>query len=179
MWIHWEVKCSGHKCVCVCARVRVCVCTLSCVRLFATPFTVAHQAPLSTEFSRQEYWNGFPFPSPGDLLHPGIKCVSCVSCTGRWILYHWTTCEAWQFWHFCKSVFGKNEGLVMGGPPEPWNEIWRGNLMAKSLPWNLTHHQTIWVKGEPVWRPALGPRDGTVALILQLQLCVLGISLFP
>ena len=34
---------------------------------------VAHQAPLSTEFSRQEYWSGLPFPTPGDLLDPGIK----------------------------------------------------------------------------------------------------------
>ena len=40
---------------------------------FATPWTVAHQAPLSMEFSRQEYWNGLPFPSPGDLLNPRIK----------------------------------------------------------------------------------------------------------
>ena len=39
-----------------------------------TPWTIAHQAPLSMEFSRQEYyWNGLPFPSPGDLPHPGIK----------------------------------------------------------------------------------------------------------
>ena len=39
----------------------------------ATPWTVAHQAPLSMGFSRQEYWSGLPFPSPGDLLDPGIK----------------------------------------------------------------------------------------------------------
>ena len=39
----------------------------------AIPWTVAHQAPLSTEFSRQEYWSGMPFPSPGDLPDPGIK----------------------------------------------------------------------------------------------------------
>ena len=46
---------------------------LSCVQLFATPWTVAYQAPLSMEFSRQEYWSGLPFPSPGDLPHPGIE----------------------------------------------------------------------------------------------------------
>ena len=39
----------------------------------ATPWTVAHQAPLSMEFSRQEDWSGLPFPSPGDLPNPGIK----------------------------------------------------------------------------------------------------------
>ena len=43
------------------------------VRLFATPWTVACQAPLSMGFSRQEYWSGLPFPSPGDLPDPGIK----------------------------------------------------------------------------------------------------------
>ena len=46
---------------------------LSRVRLFATPWTVARQAPLSMGFSRQEYWSGLPFPSPGDLPNPGIK----------------------------------------------------------------------------------------------------------
>ena len=40
---------------------------------FVTPGTVAHQAPLSMGFPRQEYWNGLPFPSPGDLSDPGIK----------------------------------------------------------------------------------------------------------
>ena len=38
----------------------------------AMPWTIAHQAPLSMEFSRQEYWGGLPFPSPGDLSNPGI-----------------------------------------------------------------------------------------------------------
>ena len=47
--------------------------SLSHVWLFVTPWTVAHQAPLSMEFSRQEYWSGLPFPSPGDLPNPGIK----------------------------------------------------------------------------------------------------------
>ena len=46
---------------------------LSRVQLFATPWTVAYQAPPSMGFSRQECWNGFPFPSPGDLPDPGIK----------------------------------------------------------------------------------------------------------
>ena len=47
--------------------------SLSRVRLFATPWTVAHQAPLSMGFSRQEYWSGLPFPSPGDLPDPGLE----------------------------------------------------------------------------------------------------------
>ena len=47
--------------------------SLSCVRLFAIPWTVAHQAPPSMGFSRQEYWSGLPFPSPWDLPDPGIE----------------------------------------------------------------------------------------------------------
>ena len=47
--------------------------SLSCVRLFATPWTVAYQAAPSMVFSRQEYWSGLPFPSPGDLPDPGIE----------------------------------------------------------------------------------------------------------
>ena len=47
--------------------------SLSRVRLFATPWTVAHQAPPSMGFSRQEYWSGLPFPSPGDFPNPGIE----------------------------------------------------------------------------------------------------------
>ena len=69
-------------CVCVC----VCVCqSLSSVELFATPWTVAHPSPLSMAFSRQEYWTGQPFPSPGNLpdlgLYPGFWHY-------RWIVYH-------------------------------------------------------------------------------------------
>ena len=52
---------------------------LNHVWLFSTLRTVAHQAPLSTEFSRQEYWNGLPLPPPGDLPHPGIKPLSLTS----------------------------------------------------------------------------------------------------
>ena len=47
--------------------------SLICIRLFVTSWAVARQAPLSMEFSRQEYWSGLPFPSPGDLLHPGTE----------------------------------------------------------------------------------------------------------
>ena len=53
--------------------VKVKVKSLSCVRLFATPWTVAYQAPPSMGFSRYECWSGLPFPSPGDLPDPGIK----------------------------------------------------------------------------------------------------------
>ena len=73
------------ECVCICvyvytiiqtsvqAKGKVKVKSLSCVQLFATPWTVAYQVPPSMAFSRQEYWSGLPFPSPGDRLNPGIE----------------------------------------------------------------------------------------------------------
>ena len=54
-------------------REKVKVKSLSHVRLFATPWTVAYQAPPSMGFSKQEYWSGLPLPSPGDFPDPGIK----------------------------------------------------------------------------------------------------------
>ena len=69
-----------------------CMCVLSCfshLQLFETPWTVAHQAPLSMEFSRQEYWSGLPFPSSRGSFWPRDQaCVSYVSSIGRWALYH-------------------------------------------------------------------------------------------
>ena len=55
---------------------------LSCVQLFATPRTVACQAPPSVEFTRQEYWSGLSFPSPGGLSHPGIEPACPALQTG-------------------------------------------------------------------------------------------------
>ena len=54
-------------------KVKVKVKSLSRVRFVATPWTAAHQAPPSVGFSRQEYWNGVPLPSPGNLPNPGIE----------------------------------------------------------------------------------------------------------
>ena len=51
----------------------------SCVQLFTTLWTVALQAPLSMGFSRQEYWDELPFPTPGHSPHPGIKPISLAS----------------------------------------------------------------------------------------------------
>ena len=62
-------------------RGKACAQLLSCVWLCVTPWTVSLQAPLSMGFSRQEYWIGLPFPSPGDLLDPGIKPMSLESPT--------------------------------------------------------------------------------------------------
>ena len=66
----------NYVCVCVCAPV---------VSDSVTPWTISCQAPLSMEFSRQKYWSGLSFPSPGDLPNPGIKPVSlaCPALAGR------------------------------------------------------------------------------------------------
>ena len=54
----------------------VCIVVVSVAQSFATQRTAAHQAPLSMECPRKEYWSGLPFPSPGDFPYPGIKPVS-------------------------------------------------------------------------------------------------------
>ena len=93
----------------------VCAQSLRCVRLFATLWTVACQAPPSMRFSRKEYWSGLPFSSPGDLPNPGIKPTSPASpeLASRFLiieppgkpqhlLQHWTFCIT----NICfKSVF--------------------------------------------------------------------------
>ena len=54
----------------------MCVCELSCIGLLLTPWTAAHQGPLSLGFSREEYWSGLPFPPPGDRPDPRIEPTS-------------------------------------------------------------------------------------------------------
>ena len=75
---------------------------LSRVLLFATPWTVAQQVPLSMGFSRQGYWSGLPFPSPGDLPKPGIEPSSPVlfsfSFASFWSLPYW------GLWEQCVCV---------------------------------------------------------------------------
>ena len=88
--------------------------SLSPVPFFATPWTVADQAPPSMGFSRQEYWKGLPFSPPGDLLNPGIKPVSPVfpALAGKfltteppgkalhWVLHfpgNFTECSGFEF----------------------------------------------------------------------------------
>ena len=73
---------------------------LGCVRLFAAPWTVAHQATVG--LSRQEYWSGLPFPSPGDITKPGIEPSSPVfssfSFASFWSLRYW------GLWELCICV---------------------------------------------------------------------------
>ena len=73
MWSTEEGKGKPLQYSCLENPMKVKVKSLSRARLFATPWTVAYQAPLSMRFSRQEYWSGLPFPSPGDLPDPRIE----------------------------------------------------------------------------------------------------------
>ena len=81
------------------ACLRVCACMLSRfshVRLFATSWTVALQAPLSVGLSRQEYWSGLPSPPPGDLPDPGIKTLSLRSPALPGTHQAFTTSTPWE-----------------------------------------------------------------------------------
>ena len=66
---------------------------LSCVQLFTIPWAVACQAPLPMGFFGQEYWNGLPFPTPEDILDPGIKLES-LALAGRFF----TTVSPGKYW---------------------------------------------------------------------------------
>ena len=82
LWLYLSLSLKNTQCAYMLSY-------FSHVRLFATPWTAARQAPLSIGFSRQEYWSGVPCPPPGNLPDPGIKPASFyVSCIGREVLYH-------------------------------------------------------------------------------------------
>ena len=70
VWKHCNMVLCVHACM---------VSHVSHVRLFASPWTVARQAPLSTGFSRQDSWSGLPCPPPGDLPDPGTEPTSLMS----------------------------------------------------------------------------------------------------
>ena len=98
--VHSEESMVSCVCVCVCAHVQSIVLTL------ATPWTAAHQAPLSMEFSRKEYWTGLPCPPPGDLSKPGIESASLTSpALAGWCFTSWAAGKP-QFlaWRSLNSV---------------------------------------------------------------------------
>ena len=99
-----RVRSESQPSVCVCFGV------CGCIRLFVTPRIVAHQAPLSMRFSRQEYRSGLPFSSSRGSSQPRDR--THISCTGRWILYHWAAWET-QFSVLSedKSRLGINQAL--------------------------------------------------------------------
>ena len=102
------------------------VSSLSHIWLFVTPWTVAHQVPLSMGFPRQEYWRGLPVPSPGDLSDSGIKPLT-PALAGRFCI---TLSHPGSPWIWLRSVqFSRS---VMS------NSLWPHGLRHTSLP---VHHQ--------------------------------------
>ena len=98
-----KIKMITHSCVLNCFS-HVCLCV--------TPWTVACQASLSMGFSRQEYWSGFPCPSPGDLPDPGFKPISLISLISyiSYIFTHLaggflTTSATWEASFLLPSIF--------------------------------------------------------------------------
>ena len=92
----------------------------SCVQLFAVLWTVACQAPLSMKFSRQEYWNRLPFPSPGDLHNPGIEPASLLSPALAGGFF--TTSATWEA-HICMYIFTFQMNPKAGPPRLECNEL--------------------------------------------------------
>ena len=114
----------------------------SLIRLFATPWTVAHQAPLSMEFFRREYWSELPFPSSGDLPDPGIKSMSPTLAGGFFtteppgIISNIThsqekIADVWQRWWTSKTKTYKQhhkDALCAGeckGPGDKWENLFK------------------------------------------------------
>ena len=95
------------------------------VRLFATPWTVAHQAPLSMDFSRPEYWSGLPLSPPRDLPNPGIEhsyplCSPIWKILAKyqnlWRLKLFFKCHSIESLAFSDSSVGKESVCNVGGP---------------------------------------------------------------
>ena len=125
---------------------------LSRVWLFATPWTVAYQAPLSMEFSSQDYWSGLPFPSPGDLPNPGIEPRSPALQTGAlpseprnnktisWFATPWTV--AYQ----APPSMGLSRQEYWSGLPFP-------SPMHESEKWKWSRFSRVWLLATP-WTAA-------------------------
>ena len=124
--------------------------SLSHVRLFATPWTIAHQVPLSMEFSRQEYWSGFPFPSLGDLPYPGIEPRSSAFSQ---ILYHLSH-QGSPEWGIS---FSKTTKVCLRRFIQQWCSGWEGEMRPKEPGPSFHPDRTFWVSGWGWWW--WGPRQ--------------------
>ena len=128
-------------------------CVLSCfsrVQLFSTLWTVAVQAPLSMEFSRQEYWSGWSFSSPGDFPNPGIKPGSLMSpaLAGRFFTMRATSAQMLQGNPRSRSrpggVVGAEEEMrgyrrwERSGCVKRWDQTLQTKSLIKNLAKNLT-----------------------------------------
>ena len=119
---------------------------LSCVQLFVTPWTVACQAPLSMGFSRQEYWSGLPFPSPGELPDPGIEPRSLALQAYYRDLWLNSLCLFISTILLYMSLFSLFQTLVQNTStsviPHRWRRHWNSDLGKLHLFYKVTglHH---------------------------------------
>ena len=102
------------------------LCVLSCVWLFAAPWSIAGQAPLSVGFLRQESWSGLPFPSPGDLPDQGANSRPLHLLPCRRILDHWATRETL----LCSYS-------ALKSTPEVANRLQNFKLIWIKISWNV------------------------------------------
>ena len=109
--------------------LKVKVKSLSRVRLFATSWTVAHQAPPPMGFSRQEYWSGLPFPSPGDLPHPGIELRSPTLQADA--LTSEPNGSPYLIWVIIKQIFTPFSQQRKNTPDAVWSLCWRHSTNTK------------------------------------------------
>ena len=121
------------------------VLSLSHVPLFVTPWTVAHQAPLSVGFFKQEYWNGLSFPSPGDLPNPGIKPTSLALSSG----FFTTEQDIRGYFFQCIMSIVKKDIVVFLDSPLPhkcskleWFSLW--SLEFKQLNFTAQMQAVLW-----------------------------------
>ena len=111
---------------------------LSCfshVWLFATRWTVAHQAARSMGFSRQEYWSSLPFPAPEDLPDPGIGSLTSPALAGKFFLPH--AAAAAKLLQSCLTLCDPIDGSPPGSPVP-------GILQARTLEWVAISFSNAW-----------------------------------
>ena len=128
--------------------------TQSCATL-CDPWTVAHQAPLSMEFSRREYWSGLPFPPPGALPDPGIE-PTCPAMAGRFFTtettgksYHdrGACITQWSYEPWCAGppkMDGSQKRVQKKHGPLEERMANHSSILAARTPW------TVW-KGKKIW----------------------------
>ena len=149
---HWSTHMYIHVCMlshfrCVQLKhthmyIHVCMLSrFSRVRLCATLWTVAHQAPLSMGFSRQEYWSGLPCPPPGELGDPGIKPASFMSpaLASRFFTTS-VTWEAMYIYILLQNKLHRKHNMIVISPLVEWSwRKWEFGRDGNKVKWNKRH----------------------------------------
>ena len=140
---------SAFSSVSISNSTHVCACIVSRVWLFVTWSTIVCQAPLSTEFSKQEYWRRLPFSTLTCWLRDQTY-VSCVSCLGRQILYHCVTWEACsviyliQFLFLIVFVFNGNARVLLIRRERDEKQLMKEIYIYIFCSWKLVTQTWLW-----------------------------------